>query len=440
MFIRIVFVCGTLCLGADALRAVELTPEAHAAYNAALDTLRRGDDERFEAAVAQFGALAKDGVRTADLRLEAALYRAGLAWKSKNRIDLESAAQGLRDFARENQRHPRVAEARLALAELAAFGPEQDVDAARNQLRLARAANPSTAVSERSDVFAIYLAGWPGSADNPVALSDRFLQRYPRSAFGDSVRFLRAEELLERGMLDDAATGFERIADERPDSPLVPGALFGAGHAALRQQTGPALDRAATLFESAAGIAPADRLRAAAQLGGARARLRLGRPAVALLQADALLTNESLRTEQIPARLTRGEALLRLAIDDPTLLPEAANAFEAVATGKDTPREWRRQAYTQLGETFSRSGNLTAAIAAWREALSTPPEKGEDMVWFARAGFNAGDALQELKLWREAAAVYQQIAEAGGLMRAEAEARLTQLRLAHFLWPQGAAP
>jgi len=111
-----------------------------------------------------------------------------------------------------------------------------------------------------------------------------------------------------------------------------------------------------------------------------------------------------------------------------------------VATAKDTSPELRRQAYTQLGETLRRSGDLPAAIAAWREALRAPPEKGEDTVWFARAGFNAGDALQELKLWREAAAVYQQIAEAGGLVRAEAEARLTQLRLAHFLWPQGAAP
>ena len=118
----------------------------------------------------------------------------------------------------------------------------------------------------------------------------------------------------------------------------------------------------------------------------------------------------------------------------------AAHAFQAVTGAKDVPAEWRRQAFTQLGDVHRRSGDLSAAIAAWREALRTPPTSGQDTIWFARAGFDAAQALQDLKLWREAAAVYQQIGEAGGFLRTEAEARLTQLRLAHFLWPQGTSP
>jgi tetratricopeptide (TPR) repeat protein len=427
-----------LCLSAASLLAAEPTAESRAAYNAAIETLRRGDDERFEAAVSNFRVQSKDESLVGDLRLEAALFRAGQAWKSGRAADLEAAAQALRDFVRENSRHVRVAEARLALAELAAFSSEQDLDTARNQLRLARAADPSPVVEERCDVFAIQLAGRPGSADDPVALADGFLKRYPQSSFADSVRFVRAEELLERGALEDSGAGFERLADERPDSPLVPGALFGAGHAALRQQSGSALERSSTLFESAAGVAQDDRLRAAAQLGGARARLRLGRPAVALLQSDTLLTDagNSPDPARVAATLTRGEALLRLSIDDPTLLSEAASAFRAVTSAKDVAPEWRRQAFAQLGDALRRSGDLTAAIAAWREALRTPPAKGEDTIWFARAGFDAAQALQELKLWREAAAVYEQIGQAGGLLRTEADARLTQLRLAHFLWPR----
>ncbi len=96
-------------------------------------------------------------------------------------------------------------------------------------------------------------------------------KHYPNSPFADSVQFVRAEELLERGALEESGTGFERLAEERPDSPLVPGALFGAGHAALRQQSGAALERSSTLFESAAGITnDAD----VARGGGARRRPR----------------------------------------------------------------------------------------------------------------------------------------------------------------------
>jgi tetratricopeptide (TPR) repeat protein len=442
MRIRFFLACCVLCVSATSLRADDASAASRAAYNSAIEILRRGDDERFEAAVSNFRAQIKNEALVGELRLEAALFRAGVAWKSGRPADLEAATQGLRDFVRDNLRHARVAEARLALAELAAFGSEQDLDTARNQLRLARSANPSPAVVERCDVFAIYLAGRPGSADNPVALADRFLQRYAQSPYADSVRFVRAEELLERGEFEESGTGFERLAEDRPDSSLVPGALFGAGHAALRQQSGPALERSSTLFESAAGVAQDDRLRVAAQLGGARARLRLGRPSVALLQSDALLAGAERSSESpnVAALLTRGEALLRLSIDDPTLLSEAAKAFRAVTVAKSVSPERRRQAFAQLGDVLRRSGDLTAAIAAWREALRTPPAKGQDAIWFARAGFDAAQALQEFKLWREAAAVYQQIGEAGGLLRTESEARLAQLRLAHFLWPQGTPP
>ena len=442
MRFRLILACCALGVLLSPLAAAEIDPTARASYNAAIEALRRGDDERFETAVANFRAQAKDEARVSELRLEAALFRAGLAWKSGRPAELEAATQGLRDFVRENFRHARVAEARLALAELAAFGGEPDLDTARNQLRLARAANPSPAVSERCDLFAIHLAGRPGSADDPVALADRFLQRYAQSPAADSVRFVRAEELLERGSFEEAGTGFERLAEERPDSPLVPGALFGAGHAALRMQSGSALERSATLFESAAGVAPDDRLRGVAQLGNARAKLRLGRPSVALLQSDALLagTEPDSTGAKVAALLTRGEALLRLSVDDPTLLPDSADAFRAVTAAKDVPPESRRQAFAQLGDVLRRSGDLTGAIAAWREALRTPPAKGQDTIWFARAGFDAAQGLQELKLWREAAAIYEQIGEAGGLLRTESEARLSQLRLAHFLWSQGNTP
>lgn len=435
--------CCTVALALLPARAAETPASIEAAtrdaYDATIQILRTGDDEKFAVAVTDFRARFAAEILVGDLRLEGALVRASRAWTTRRAADFESAAAALREFTREFAWHQRIAEARLALAELAASGPEPDLDAARNQLRLARAANPAGLVAERGDLLGIRLAAEPGSADDPVALADHFLKQYPASALTDSVRFSRAEELFRRGETDAAGIAWERLAEERPDSSLVPAALLGAGEAALRGESSPSLERAATLFESVAGITPRGPMRAAARLGQARAKLRLGRPAVGLLHCDSILLGEEgvpLEATRLAAELTRGEALLRLSADDPLRLPEAVAAFRSVAQSSKTPPEARRQALTQLGEARRRIGDKAGAIDAWREALRQPPAGGQDTIWFARAGFNAAQALQELERWREAAVVYESLAQAGGGLKTEAEARLAQLRLAHFLWPQ----
>ncbi len=127
---------------------------------------------------------------------------------------------------------------------------------------------------------------------------------------------------------------------------------------------------------------------------------------------------------------------MRLSTDDPLRLPDAVAAFRSVAESATTPVEVRRQALAQLGDARRRTGDKTGAIAAWQEALRQPPAGGQDTMWFARAGFDAAQALQELERWREAAMVYEALVQAGGVLQTEAEARLAQLRLERFLWPQ----
>ena len=434
--------CCAVSIALFSTRAAEVPAsndaEAHDAFNAAIQILRDGDDEKFVSAVADFRTRFAAEALVGDLRLESALVRAGQAWNSGYSIDFDAAANALREFTREFAWHLRVAEARLALSEIAAYGPDHDLDTARNQLRLARAGKPAGILAERVDLLAVRLAAESGSADDPVALANRFLKQYQDSPRTDSVRFTRAEALFRRGDIDDAGIAWERLAEDRPDSSLVPAALLGAGEAALRGESAPSLERAATLFESVAGITPPGPLRAAARLGQARAKLRLGRAAVGLLHCDAILRGEEgppLEATRLVAELTRGEALLQLSTDDPLRLPEAAAAFLSVAQSTASPPEARRQALTQLGDARRRAGDKAGAIAAWREALRPTPVGGQDTIWFARAGFDAAQALQELERWREAALVYETLGQAGGMLQTEAEARLAQLRLAHFLWP-----
>jgi hypothetical protein len=63
-------------------------------------------------------------------------------------------------------------------------------------------------------------------------------------------------------------------------------------------------------------------------------------------------------------------------------------------------------------------------------------DRPREFFWFYKAGFNAAHLLEETNDWKSAVAVYRKLATVGGTRSDEARARLTQLRLEHFLWDE----
>src|SRR4029434_11088537 len=61
-------------------------------------------------------------------------------------------------------------------------------------------------------------------------------------------------------------------------------------------------------------------------------------------------------------------------------------------------------------------------------------DRPREFFWFYKAGFNAAHLLEATHDWKSAVAVYRKLAAVGGTRSDEARARLTQLRLEHFLW------
>jgi hypothetical protein len=61
-------------------------------------------------------------------------------------------------------------------------------------------------------------------------------------------------------------------------------------------------------------------------------------------------------------------------------------------------------------------------------------DRRRELFWYYKAGFNAAHLLEEDSKWESAAAIYEKLAAAGGSRSEEAKARLTNLRLEHFLW------
>jgi hypothetical protein len=76
------------------------------------------------------------------------------------------------------------------------------------------------------------------------------------------------------------------------------------------------------------------------------------------------------------------------------------------------------------------------ALATFYKILEedTRPDRRRELFWYYKAGFNAARLLEEDSRWESAAAIYEKLASAGGSRSEEAKARLTNLRLEHFLW------
>jgi hypothetical protein len=80
--------------------------------------------------------------------------------------------------------------------------------------------------------------------------------------------------------------------------------------------------------------------------------------------------------------------------------------------------------------------NQEDALATFYQVLEdqSRPNRSPEFFWLYRAGFNAARLLEDQSKWESAAAVYEKLAAAGGARSDEAKARLSRLRLEHFLW------
>jgi len=81
--------------------------------------------------------------------------------------------------------------------------------------------------------------------------------------------------------------------------------------------------------------------------------------------------------------------------------------------------------------------DTNGALASYYGVIEESARPGlHEFFWFYKAGFNAAHLLEEQNKWQPAVAVYQKLAAVSGTRSDEAKARLTQLRLEHFLWEE----
>jgi tetratricopeptide (TPR) repeat protein len=194
------------------------------------------------------------------------------------------------------------------------------------------------------------------------------------------------------------------------------------------------LDRAIELFGRV--VQMKGDLRWAARNEQAVIERKLGRPREALTLYEEVLKNEARPNDKREALCGRGDIYFDMGPDDPKNYERALEAYEQLAAEANEPGHWRNQALFKKGVCLEKKSDREGALAAFYHVLEVQarPDRPPEFFWFYKAGFNAARLLEDAAKWESAAAVYEKLAVAGGTRSDEAKARLSRLRLEHFLW------
>jgi outer membrane protein assembly factor BamD (BamD/ComL family) len=399
--------------------------------NASLAWLQQNDRDRFLADTRELASSGSNEDTQGDLLLEEGLTQAA---QGNNK-----AAQTLENFVRQFPRHKRLAEAWVALAELAFHGAPPRFDEARRNLEKARNSSPNPAALERADYLAIWIEDATADSDaaKVIAGATEFLRKYPSSAFLPDVRMKLAETYYRRQDFPNSQTQFQILAQENPRGPFTERALFFAAKSATQSMAPQSLDRALVLLDEV--VKKNGELKWAARNEQAGVERKLGKKQDAATLYDEVLQGNARPEEKREALCGKGDILYEAGEADRANYQRAIEIYDQLAAQKDAPVFWRNQALFKKGICLEKLGDRENSLATFYKIIeeeNRPDRPQREFFWYYKAGFNAARLLEDDSKWQPAAVVYQKLATAGGARSDEAKSRLARLRLEHFLWEQ----
>ncbi len=399
---------------------------AAAIYDGALASLNQKNFERFLEQCRELGEQSPGSELLAELILEEGLLQA------RNRDP--RAEERLQLFILNFAKHPRIPEARLALAEIAfASG---NPTAAANFLQVANTAQKTPQTEEHSAYLAIFLeeAKTPRDDTKVVALGRQFLLNHPASVLIPEIRLKLGEVYFRNEDYANAETQFGTLANETPTSPYAENALFLAGQAAMKTINPGAIDRALGLFDQVVKRDGPLKLYARQQQAIVQSGLRNEAEAIKLY--DIILTAQPPPEPELryAALCAKGNSLVTLGRSDPTQLDAALVAFDTLAK-PETPPAWRNQALYKKADALEILGRPQDALMAYYDVLNRDAAQDREFLWYYKAGSKAARIFEAAKDWKSAIGIYEKMAASDGPGAADARSRVKQLRLEHFIWP-----
>lgn len=432
-----------LLAAASFTRAAAKSPRLRdiATFDAALAWLNQQNDEQF------FKEYITLGERLPDSELRGALlFEHGLV--QARRQDAR-APETLTGVLREFSTHPRAAEARLALGELAL--ERADLPAAARFLKVASAGAKSSLPEDQAAYFALFLADAQAQVSGaPLArqgtgvirLATEFLRNHPKSPLVPDVRMKLGQVYFRQPDFPNAETQFVTLARGAPESAHAEAALYLAGQCAMQMMDEKAVGRALDYFDEVAKRGGALKLYARQQQ--AIIHNGLGKESEAVALYDVILASDPPPEPELrfAALCGKGDNLLALGRKQPAQIEAALTLFDELARKDDVPLAWRNEALYKKARALEQLNRMPSALEAYYDLLDQTSRahaardgvSQREYLWFYKGGFDAARIFEQKSDWRGAIAVYEKMARLEGPRAAEARARTKQLRLEHFIW------
>ena len=395
-----------------------------AGYDAALATLQQKNFDRFFEQYREFSSQYPESELRAELILEEGLLRA--------RTGDQRAEETLELFLIHFGKHPRQADARLALAEIAFRGGDQ-VSAAR-YVQAANRAPREEAIDEHLEYLGIFLeeGKTPRHDARVVDLARRFIQKHAGSSLLQEVRLKLGQVYFRNEDYANAETQFATLARESPASPYAESALFLAGQSAVKTINTGAIDRALELFDQV--VKRDGSLKLYARQQQAIVQSGLGKESEAIKLYDIILAAQPAPDPELryASLCEKGNNLAILGRKDPTQL-EAALAVYSELASSDAPAAWRNQALYKKASALELLGRTSEALLAYYDVLGRSAAEEREYLWYYKAGFKAAGMFEANQEWKSAIGVYEKMAALEGPGSVEARSRVKQLRLEHFI-------
>lgn len=402
-----------------------------AIFNSALSWLNQANYDKFWA---DYQELKADDPKS-DMLSELVLDEGLLQAKSSD----PRAEQTLREFVRDFPDHPRVAEAQLALAEIAYLRPFPDLDMAADYLQASNDSRQTPETAEHAEYLGIFIADAAGSRDEDKVIKQcqEFIKNHPSSPLLLAKVYMKLGQVyFRRGEWLNAETQFETLEEKIPESPLAEAALFLAGQAALKtMNTGKAL---ANFDKVGNGNGPL-KLYARQQeaiIDSSSNDERDEKDAISLY--NIILNSKPDPDLKFAALGGKADLCFLLGIKDPKYFDQAIATYSELAKLPDVNSYWRNQALYGEGRCYEKLENPVKALAAFHDVIQPPGgSKGEpEYLWFYKAGFAEAQILEDEKQWKAAIGVYKIMAAFQGPRSDEARKRLDDIRLEHFIWEE----
>lgn len=353
-----------------------------------------------------------------------------LAWA---RESAPPAKEALREFVLQHPTHPRLAQARLALANVLLSESKPDYELVEQQLS-SLPDDLDRSLSRENFRVNHRLAAITNDWSRAVSEGERHLKAFPEAQDDPYFLLPLAESSFQNGDYNRSRFLFAKVATLPEVGELAELSLLYAARSNLLIPTREATVEAFDILDGI--IAQAGPLTTRARFLKARNLLKSqGQASECLKILDGIPGKPG---DQPEAALLAAEAHRELVSENPQHAELAISIYQRLLDDPRTSYEFSNQIHYQLALTYRENGQLNLAIEPCLRVVDfeNKPKDEKKVEWdyYYRCGFEAIDILLEAKRARAALILARKLAQTGGPGAEQARERAEQILLDHLLW------